>query len=82
MVKLLLERGADPNVCNVNGKSPLHEAASRGDAGTLKLLIERGADLNARYKGLDSATTAERLGHVAAARLLGLGSTLKKSSNF
>jgi hypothetical protein len=48
----------------------------------LKLLIEHGADLTARYKGLDPATVAERLGHVAAARLLGQGDALKKSSNF
>jgi len=82
MVKLLLEKGADPNVCNENGKSPIHEAVSIGDVGILKLLIERGGDLGARYKGLDPATTAERLGHVAAARLLGLGGAMKKSSNF
>jgi ankyrin repeat protein len=82
MVKLLLEKGADPNICNENGKSPIHEAVSSGDVGILKLLIERGADLGLLYKGFNPAATAERLGHVAAARLLGQGGPIKKSSNF
>lgn len=52
MVKLLLEKGANPNICDENGKSPISQAVSIGDVGILKLLIERGGDLGARYKGL------------------------------
>jgi ankyrin repeat protein len=43
----LMDGGADVNVKNENGYSPLHKAAFWGRPGIAKLLIEHGADINA-----------------------------------
>jgi HEAT repeat protein len=49
LVKLLLERGADPNGTDANGNSPLMEAASHGcDRDLMRLLIKAGASVTAR----------------------------------
>ena len=47
-VKILLEAGADMNLCDTWGRTPLHIAAARGDTEMVKLLLEAGADLNYR----------------------------------
>ena len=49
-VKLLLERGADPNIRGFHDKTPLHHVAYRGYADVAELLIEHGTDLNSRDK--------------------------------
>ena len=49
-----LERGADVNVRDANGETPLHWAAEEGKKETVALLLEHGADVNAR--GEDGAT--------------------------
>ncbi len=43
-VKLLLERGADPNAQQFRGQTALMWAAAEGHADVVKLLLERGAD--------------------------------------
>lgn len=50
MVKLLLERGADPTLTELSFDelSPLHVAARRGDAEIIKMLLEAGAFVDAR----------------------------------
>ena len=48
LVRVLLERGANPNARQQNDYTPLHTAAGRGDVEMAKLLIAHGADLNAR----------------------------------
>lgn len=51
MVKLLLERGADPNQADEHGNTALQEAASKGcDREVMRLLIKAGADVNAKNK--------------------------------
>jgi hypothetical protein len=46
LVKMLLEKGADPNL--VIGSTPLNTAISNGKADIVKLLIESGAKVNER----------------------------------
>lgn len=47
MVKMLLEKGTDPNLSNWLGVSYLHIAAMLGKVDMAKLLLEYGADLEA-----------------------------------
>lgn len=42
IVKLLLERGADPSICGTNGKTALQVAVENGFSGAAGLLRERG----------------------------------------
>jgi ankyrin repeat protein len=45
VVRLLLDRGADPNVRDEGDSAfPIHFAAERGELSIVKLLVERGAD--------------------------------------
>jgi hypothetical protein len=46
LVKMLLEKGADPNL--VTGSTPLNTAISSGKADIVQLLIESGAKVNVR----------------------------------
>jgi len=48
VAKLLLERGADVNARDMDGKTALHFTAAEGrSADTVRLLLEHGADVNA-----------------------------------
>jgi ankyrin repeat protein len=48
IVRLLLERGADPNIRDEGDNAfPLHFAAERGDLEVVKLLVEHGAQTSA-----------------------------------
>ena len=50
-VKLLLERGADPNGSDANGNTALMEAASHGcDRELMRMLIKAGAKVDAKNK--------------------------------
>lgn len=46
--KELLKKGADVNVKNGNGLTPLHFAASMGRVNLCKLFLKYGADINAK----------------------------------
>lgn len=48
MIQLLLERGADVEALDAEGKSPLHIAASSGSVNCALLLIESGANMNSK----------------------------------
>jgi ankyrin repeat protein len=54
-VRLLLDRGADPNAIATNEQvgpvQPLHSAAAAGGLDSVRLLLEHGADVNARQGG-------------------------------
>lgn len=56
MAKVLLEAGADPNLCAEatlfdNGQNALHAAAARGNIGLVKTLLAAGAGPNAKEIG-------------------------------
>jgi ankyrin repeat protein len=46
MVRRLLEHGADPNICNNDHTTPLHEASSRGLLEVARLLLSYGAKVD------------------------------------
>ena len=51
IVSAMIEKGADVNGCNAEGKSPLICAVERNDAMLVRLLVENGADLNKTAAG-------------------------------
>ncbi|MCY3740848.1 MAG: CotH kinase family protein [Candidatus Poribacteria bacterium] len=57
--RLLIENGADVNIKDDNGSTPLHSAAVFGRAEVAKLLVESGANLQVRND--DGATPADTL---------------------
>ena len=50
LARLLLDNGADVNIRNNAGATPLHEAARVGLKQMVTLLIEKGAGINAEDK--------------------------------
>jgi ankyrin repeat protein len=46
MIQLLLEKGADPNLGDNDGRTPLAWAAEKGREETVKILLENGANVN------------------------------------
>jgi uncharacterized protein len=68
-MRLLLERGADPNARQQMGFTPFHSAASRGDVEMAKLLMEFRADPHARTDdGKNAVDIAEKHGQPAFAK--------------
>ena len=51
VVELLLEKGAQVNVCDADGSMPLHIAAAKDHSVVIEKLCHYGADVNARSKG-------------------------------
>jgi hypothetical protein len=70
-VKLLLERGADPNAKNKDGKTPLHVAAIRGSVDVARLLLQYGVDPNVQdERGRTPLHVAAIRGRVDVVRFL------------
>jgi ankyrin repeat protein len=62
-VRLLLERGLDPNAKRQRGRLPLHHAIERGnDLPILKLLLDHGADPHLQEDGITAIERAIRKG--------------------
>jgi ankyrin repeat protein len=70
IVKLLLDCGADPNVRQSGGYTPLHSAAFNGDEPTARVLLDGGANAKAVDDiGKTPADLARERGHVNLAAL-------------
>lgn len=70
-VRVLLEKGADPNAAQEQGFRALHEAASSNDRVMAELLIAKGAQPDIRNdKGKTSADLARDKGHAEMAAWL------------
>ena len=64
------ERGADLNVREKSGSTPVMRAAKQGQVKVVLLLAERGADLNVNEKsGMIAVTRAAKQGQVEVVRL-------------
>jgi ankyrin repeat protein len=71
IVRLLVENGAPPNVCQEGGWVPLHEAAQTGDKEMVKALLEYGADPRVKSdSGKTPAEMAQAKGHQEIVQLL------------
>jgi ankyrin repeat protein len=44
VVRMILERGADPTVQDKDGRTPFHLASLEGHVEVVRMILERGAD--------------------------------------
>ncbi len=71
IVENLLQSGADPNLPDSGGDTPLMAAVRRGETGLVERLLEAGAEPQARdAQGETARSQAQRLGHSGIAALL------------
>jgi len=71
MARLLIGNGADPDIRNREGETPLHWAASEGQKELVVILIVHGADVNAlTRKGWTALRWAEAHREKEIARIL------------
>lgn len=71
VIKLLVQRGANPNFRPPNGVTPLPAAAGRGRTGVVRSLSALGADVHAvDNRGNTALIQASRGGHTDTAKLL------------
>jgi ankyrin repeat protein len=68
---LFLEKGANPNLADKNSKTPLMNAAYKGNLAIVKMLLEFHADPTLKdYKGQSSLDMAQKKGHQDVIQLL------------
>ena len=82
-LKRILASGADPDLSDPTGQTPLIAAALEGEAAAAALLIERGADVDARTgNGLTALHAAAYAGEAGVASLLlGHGAAVNDHDN-
>jgi ankyrin repeat protein len=72
LVRLLLDGGADPNVAQAGGWTPLHQAAAHGRKEVAEALVAHGASLTAKSDdGRTPLEMARVKGHTQMEALLG-----------
>lgn len=72
LVRLLLEAGAEPNVGQQGGWTPLHQAAAHGRESIVSLLLEGGADPGVTNdEGVLAVEMARKGGHEGVVARLG-----------
>jgi ankyrin repeat protein len=82
VVRVLLEAGADKEVANKNGMTPLNNAALNGHEAVVVLLLEAGADKEAATRlGATPLYNAALKGHEAVVRLLLEAGAGKETAN-
>ena len=69
-VKQHLDAGADVNVKDTIGLTPLHMAAGDGRKEVAELLIAKGSEVNAKIEGMTPLDIAIELKHTTTADLL------------
>jgi ankyrin repeat protein len=70
-VRLLIEQGADVNMAQAGGYTPLHQAAANGRADLVGILLEAGASSACRcHQGKTPADYAHERKHDAVTQLL------------
>jgi ankyrin repeat protein len=72
MTKVLLEKGANPNIVErTEGRTPLHYAALRGEKPQAEMLLAHGANVNAKdWYGKTPLSLAKENGHTEIVELL------------
>ena len=71
IIRLFLEKGANPNLADKNGKTPLMNASYKGNLAIVKMLLEFGADPTLKdYKGQSALDMAQKKGHQDVIQLL------------
>lgn len=66
IVQYLLEKGADVNLCNKSGWTPLHHASFYGNNETVKLLLQSKSSVTVKNKfGASPLSVAAAGGHVS-----------------
>lgn len=79
VVRLMLDRGADPNLVDKMGNTALMKAAMGCDGETLAMLLDAGADLNTKNKaGLTALEFAFMLANKGADVLLKRGARISQ----
>ena len=83
MMKLLLDNGADPNIQNNGGFTPLIQACYLGNIRAVKILIDKGADVNIKTKlGVNAIQKASYNGYADIVELLiSNGANVNEASN-
>ena len=71
IIRLLLEKGANPNLADKKGNTPLMLAAYKGNMTVVKMLLEFGADPNLKdNNGQSAVDKAKKKGHQDIVKLL------------
>ncbi|XP_066488317.1 ankyrin repeat domain-containing protein 53 [Tiliqua scincoides] len=82
-LQYLIGKGADVNVQNQNGVSPLHKAASEGRRDCIKALVEAGADVHAKdIEGQEPIDLCKMWGHRACAKYLSSATWKRDKADF